>query len=341
MGFVFKPPQEVPNTQNTDGSWEIIEWLPDSSEEVLVEGPLSLEVINVISGTARVYATVNAPGAIDQPTWLPEAAGVAYLTSDGANQTNLWLGKANSKPEVLVADVGVPLIPIEKGQSLAVYHKNDQVMKVVSPNGKNIGVASQMVTTSLPQFPSDKMIKTAHQPSGDWIAYHNMDGFQLANSQSGERQSIDLKKFGGNELEPLWVTDAEWSPDGQKLALIVTQGRSLYPFTNLYILDWPAGTLRKIDDTFTYVTDIAWSPDSQHLLIGAVIGRDEYGVDITALYITNVSIPSEILPVPIPVDGLGINFGGGLTWSPDGKTVLVQYFDGQHVALYRIAVIAQ
>ncbi len=339
MGFVFKPPREIPNTRNSAGSWEIVEWLPDKSEEVLVKGPLSLEVVDVVSGTIKTYATVKEPGNISHPKWLYENHSVAYLSRDfEANETNLFLGNQEGKPELLLSNVEAPLIPVDNGRRVAVYSKNDEVMVDVSPNTRGSTVASPILN-SLPRSERggfDAIPYIAVQPNGDWIAHYNIEGLKLVNSKTGEEKPIEL---GGTES--LWAMNAKWSPDGGRLALIVTEGGFPSPFSDLYILDWPAGTLHKIQDTFTYVTDIAWAPDSQHLVLGAVIGKDEYGVNITALYIVNISNPSEILPVPIPINGLGINYRGGLAWSPDGKTILVQYFDGQHVALYQIEVTAQ
>lgn len=334
MGFVFKPPQEIPNTRNSVGYYEIIEWLPGNLAEVLVEGPLTLETVNVLSGTTKIYATFNAPGTIDQPTWLPEAEGVAYLASDiQTNKTNLWLGKVGSKPEILLSDVQAPLIPIEKGRGVAVYHKSDRAMKAVSPSKQNLRPAPQPASVPFPQMMPGKLLNTAYQPGGDWIAYYNVDGFRLVNSKTGEVRLVDL---GERENEPLWAFDAKWSPDGQKLALIITRDRATFDFTDLYILEWPTGTLHKVGDDFDFVTDIAWAPDSRHLLLKAVIGQKD-GFNINALYITDVLTFSEIVPVPIPIEGLA-GFGDSLSWSPDGKTVLVQYFNGQEVALYRIDV---
>ena len=336
MGFVFKPPQEIPNTRNSVGYYEIIEWLPDSSEEVLVKGPLTLETVNALSGTVKQYAEVESPGNIFQPIWLFEAEGVAYLAADiQANKTNLWLGKAGSKPEILLSDVGSPLIPMERGRGVAVYDKSEKGMKAVSPSKQNLKPAPQPATAPFPQMTPGKLLNTAYQPGGDWIAYYNVDGFRLVNSKTGEVRLVDL---GERENEPLWAFDAKWSPDGQKLALIITRDRATFDFTDLYILEWPTATLHKVDDTFTFVSDIAWAPDSKHLLLKAVIDQKD-GFNIFALYITNVSTSSDIVPVPIPIKGLA-GFGDSLSWSPDGKTVLVQYFDGQEAALYRIDVTA-
>jgi WD40 repeat protein len=336
MGFVFKPPQEIANTRNSVGYYEIVDWLPGNSEEVLVKGPLTLETVNVLNGTVKQYATFSAPGAIDQPIWLPEAEGVAYLSSDiQTNKTNLWLGQAEGKTEALLSDVQAPLIPVEKGRGVAVYSKNDRAMRAVSPNKQNLKPIPEPVTIPLPKIIPDKLLYTAYQPGDDWIAYYNIDGFHLVNSKSREVRLIDL---GGDEFGPLWVKDAKWSPDGQTLALIVTQGRSLFHFSDLYILEWPAATLRKVNNTFDFVTGIAWAPDSKHLLLKAVIDQRD-GFNINALYITDISAPSEIVPVPIPIEGL-TGFGA-LSWSPDGQTVLVQYFDGREVALHRIDVTTQ
>jgi hypothetical protein len=334
MGFVFKPPQEISNTRNSVGYYQIVEWLPGNSEVVLIKGPLTLKTINVLSGVAEQYAVVSEPGNIYQPIWLPEAQGVAYLSHDSqTNETNLWLGQAGSKAIQLLANVQPPLVPLERGHGVAVYSKSEKAMKAISPNERDPKPSPQPITIPIPQATSEKLLKTAYQPGGDWIAYYNSEGFQLVNSKSKETQVIDL---GSSESPPLWVMDAKWSFDGQKLALIVTQGQFPIPFSDLYILEWPTRTLLKIEDTFTYVTDIAWAPDSKHLLLKPIIDEKD-GFAITALYITDISAPPEFVPVPIPIEGLSAATNS-LSWSPDGQTVLVEYFDGQENALYRIEV---
>lgn len=339
MGFVFKSPQEVPNTRNSVGYWEIVEWLPDSSEEVLVKGPLTLETINVISGTLNTYATISEPGNIRNPVWLPEDQSVAYLARDfQANKTNLLLGKVGSKSELLLSNVEPPVIPIDNKRSVAVYSKNDGSMKGVSPTRQE-SIVVPAALNSLPRSERsgfEAIPHTTTQPNGDWIAHYNIDGLRLINSKSEERRDINL---GGDEFNPLWAIDAKWSPDGRKLALIVTEGGFPTSFSDLYILEWPAGTLRKVEDGFAYVTDVAWAPDSQHLLLKPIINEQD-GFAVTALYLTDISMPSEFVPIPIPVEGLTAT-SASLSWSPDGQTILVEYFDGQETAIYKINVIAR
>jgi hypothetical protein len=337
MGFVFKPPQEVPNTQYPDG-FDIVDWLPDSSEEVLLHGARTLETVNISNGTVKRYAQVKAPGNIFQPIWLREVQGVVYLSSDAqTDKTDLWLGQAGGKTEILLSDVDAPLIPLQKGLGVIIYDKKGKALKSISPDKQNLKPAPQSATLPFPQKEAGKLLNTAYQPEEDWGAYYNYYEFWLVNSMTGEVRPIDL---GGDEFAPLWAMEAKWSPDGQKLALIVTQGPPSIHFSDLYILEWPAGTLRKIEDTFTYVTDIAWAPDSKHLLLEAVIDQKD-GMDVNALYITDVSTPSDSLPVPIPIEGLGSNFGGGLSWSTDGQAVLVKYANDLSVALYKIEVTPQ
>lgn len=100
-------------------------------------------------------------------------------------------------------------------------------------------------------------------------------------------------------------------------------------------------TLQKVNDTFQFIKDVAWAPDGQHLLLQPVIGEKD-GFSVLALYITNVLKTSDILPVPIPIEGLSSGvIDGGLSWSPDGRKVLVHYSDNTGSALYGIEVTTQ
>jgi hypothetical protein len=164
MGFVFKPPKEVPNTRRQDGL-EIVDWLPGSSEEVLLKRVYSLETVNVLTGEVKLYATVKEPGNIWQPIWLSEAQGVTYLSQDSqVNQLHLWLGRAGGETEVLLSDIQAPLIPVEKGQGVAVYNNNVEGMQSVSPDEQNSKPAPQPVTVPLPQVTPGIMLDTAYQP---------------------------------------------------------------------------------------------------------------------------------------------------------------------------------
>lgn len=342
FGFVFKPPQEIPNTQSPDG-FDIVDWLPGSSEEVLLKGAFTLEAVNILDGAVKVYATVNEPGNIWQPVWLPEVQGVAYISLDiQTGKQNLMLGQGEgSKTALLSSNASLPLIPLaslKQGNGLAVFSQDGQRIRRVSSDGTEADSlpASFNALLRLEQKTAKTFHYIAIQPDGNWFAYYNSEDFQLFNHHTGEIREIDL---GGSGFEKLWVMYAKWSPDGQKLALIVTTGATPIDFSNLYILDWSTGKSYKVNVSFNFVTDIAWAPDSKHLLFEAVVDQKE-GSDINALFITNISTSSEILPVPVSITGLGSNFGGGLSWSVDGRTILAKYANDLGVALYRIEVTA-
>ncbi|NJN97307.1 MAG: hypothetical protein HC875_26100 [Anaerolineales bacterium] len=128
MGFVFKPPQEIAITRNSIGQNEIVEWLPNSSEEILLKGPVSLSTVNVKNGTIKEYARVNEPGNLYQPVWLPEENGVAYLSFDlKTNQQNLWVGKGDGQTEQIASDVVPPLIPLDKN-NVGILKRNSDIV---------------------------------------------------------------------------------------------------------------------------------------------------------------------------------------------------------------------
>lgn len=342
FGFMFKSPQEVPNTRNPDG-FDIVDWLPGSSNEVLLKGAFTLEVVNILDGSVKVYATVNEPGNIWQPVWLSEVQGVTYISLDiQAGKQNLMLGQGEGKTALLSSNASLPLIPLaslKQGNGLAVFSQDGQRIRRVSSDGKEAD--SLPVSFDLLLRLEQKIAKTFHditiQPDGNWFAYYNSEDFQLFNPNTGEIREIDL---GGSGFEKLWVMYAKWSPNGQKLALIVTAGGIPIDFSNLYILDWSNSKSYKVDVPFNFVSDVAWAPDNKHLLFEAVVDQKE-GSDINALFITDTSTKSEILPVSVPITGLGSNFGGGLSWSADGRTVLAKYANDLGVALYRIEVTTQ
>lgn len=340
-GYEFSLPQETSNTRKIPGI-KIVDWLPGSSHEVLLHGIFDLGILNITTGEVTIYATVKEPGNIRFPVWVPAVQGVAYLSWDiQTNQQNLWLSKAGNNPgRQLLSDVAPPLIPLERG--LAIYSQRANVIQEISLSSQNLSprpsVFNQLSPTELERFGATAR-QTAIQPNGDWIAVtrHNSRGVQFFNPQTEEAKLIDL---GGEEPVPLWAMNAKWSPDGQKLALIVTQGIPPVNFSDLYILDWPTTTFWKVDDSFAFVNDTTWAPDSKHLLFKAFVGQKD-GFNLNALYIIDVSTTSEIMPVSIPNDGLSSGFGGAISWSPDGQKVLLIYSDDSGSTIYQMEVIAQ
>jgi Tol biopolymer transport system component len=343
-GYIFSLPQEIPSTRQISGV-EIVDWLPGSSNEVLLQGIFDLGVLNIETGGVTIYATVKEPGNIRFPIWIPQAQGVAYFSSDiQTNQQNLWLGKtgSNNRGVQLLGDGSPPLIPLNQG--LAVYSPKDKAVQGITPDGQKLSTPpaafNRLSPAELEQLGATAR-HTAIQPRGEWIAitrHNSIGGVQFLNSQTEEARLIDL---GGEKSAPLWVLNAKWSPDGQKLGLIVTQGIPPVHFSDLYLLEWPAATLNKVDLPFQFIKDIAWGPDSKHLLIQSIINQ-ENGFVTLALYLMDVSIPSDIIPVPIPTDGLSSGqLGGGLGWSPDGQKILVKYSDDIGDALYQMEVTPQ
>ncbi|MCK6625479.1 MAG: hypothetical protein L6R45_09920 [Anaerolineae bacterium] len=332
MGFVFEPPQEIPVTRNSTGQNEIVEWLPNSSEEILLKGPVSLRTVNVKNGTIKEYARVNEPGNIYQPVWLPEENGVAYLSLDlKTNQQNLWVGKGDGQIEKIASDVVPPLIPLDKNNVGVLKRNSDIVILSDTKVSANI----QPIPAYLSESKPEQNENVARSPMGDWIVYYNNPEkmLQLIDTTNNKSHLID---FGQNK----WVWLARWSPDGRKIALLVTEGMPPVDYSHLYILEWPENKFYQIGtDKFNFVTEMAWAPNSRHLLFLPVIDYRD-GVETIGLYITDVVKPSETAPIPIPVEGL-IGYKGSLSWAPDGKKILVEYLNKSEYSLYQVDVLPQ
>lgn len=330
LGFVFKPPQEIPITRNSIGQNEIVEWLSNSSEELLLKGPVTLSTVNIKSGNAKEYARVDEPGNIFQPIWLSEENGVAYLSFDPkTDQQNLWIGKGDGQVEQIVSDVVPPIIPLDE-KSIAISKRNSDF--VILTDTKEVNGSTQPIPTYLSESKPEQNENIATSPNGDWIAYYNNPEkmLQLVDTTNNRSHFID---FGQNK----WVWLARWSPDGKKLALLVTEGMPPVAYSHLYILEWPENNFYQIGvDKFNFVTEMAWAPNSKHLLFLPVIDYRD-GVETIGLYITDVVKPSETTPIPIPVKGL-IGYKGSLSWAPDGKKILVEYRNGAEFSLYQLDV---
>lgn len=316
----------------------LVAWLPDRPTQILVRGATQLGIIDVQTNQLTIYATVENPGNINlQPIWIEQREGIAYIAdSFDTPGHNLWLGNTTGESRLLLSDVYPPLIPLPSGETFAIYSNQHQKFITISSFGEILDTIT--IFEKLPftePVSTDTQFRFAPQPNGNWLAYYNAHGFYLFNVVNGTLNSIDLGNTNG---EKNWAVFASWRFDGSKLALIVTTGEFPLTFSNLYILEWPEATIYPLDNKFKGITDVTWFPDGQHILFKAFT-INANGQRSNGLYTTSFSSFNEVSPfTPVGLGEIDNSIGGTLSWSPDGKQIIIRTNEDRGLLLNQINV---
>ncbi len=197
--------------------------------------------------------------------------------------------------------------------------------------------------SSIGPFPE---YKAAWTDQHDWIAYYNPEQFLLVSPRTQEIKDVSLGEIDhwGTPLE-LQASCGRWSPDGQKLALIVgaMYGQSGY-FSKFALFDLTTLKTKLIEVDATHITDLAWSPDGRQVLIQTRIGQLD-GFGLIEWLLVNAET-EQTLSVPILPDPAAIGTPScyGLTWSPKGNFIFGTFshnFEDGLFEWYRIEVVKE
>jgi WD40 repeat protein len=344
-GYTFSYPQEVPDGRE---SVDIVGRLPGSITEIVDTRSRQVVAIDVYTGKIREFSPQFehdiAPGSVKL---LANGQVLFYAYSTQTERkTDLWIsgGEDRLATEPIFQEPGFTPIVLPDGKSLILYNAETLETVVVSssPLSMQAQQTEQVITeilTKLSTTPTaDERLpkfrlsyRTTASPGSRWTVF----------DKQGQLLLIDLET---SEIKPITVdlhwraTTLRWSPDGQTLALLVTEGPRPIPYQKLFILDVNTMQPREIGTGFRYVTDITWAPDNQSVLLMVEDGQFE-GYGTRKLLLVNVlSNTVEVVPV-LPRNALG-TFGWGLSWSPDGETIAIAYADEPgNYNLYRIDIL--
>lgn len=103
-----------------------------------------------------------------------------------------------------------------------------------------------------------------------------------------------------------------WSPDGQHVASVVIRGRSSNPYgpADIVIRSLDRGEVRRISPKVSLISRIKWAPDGRSFVL---LARDLKGRP--GLFRMDLQ-SGDLTPL---MHGAPVNFGPGLSLSPDGK----------------------
>lgn len=327
-GYIFSPPELI----LTNNYIEIVGWVPGSNEELIIrnfeDDKFLVETLNVNTEQRQRLVETNR-FIIGKPVWLPATKQIAYLAQDETGANNLYLNNPNEK-EVdtpIVSKVSPPLVPDKTGDSVLVF--DSQLSHLLHVSQTEGATEALLLTEPLPPvgFGPYPQYQATWSEKTDWIAYYHPENLILINPQTSQIQNVDLGKAPGDWGQ--WgVIDAAWSSDGQRLAIIASSSEvtsTTVPFTQLIIYDPNTGKVQLIEDNLTYITNMAWAPDNEHVLISGVIRQNKEGLDVNALFLVDVTT-QQVVPVPVMPNGaLGLSWHRSLTWSLDGKFIVVGY----------------
>ncbi len=262
--------------------------------------------IHTAGGTPAAFGTLNA-GATTQrwPHALPRGKGVLYTEHsagagfDGANLVVASLAGGASKVVVRGGYYGryVPsghVIYMQQGTLFAVRFDLDRLETIgqavpaldgLTANsdrgGAQLALSSEGTLVYVPGT-----VATAAQRPVDWL------------TRAGTKSVLRATKAN-------W-TSPRFSPDGQKLALDILDGKQ----RDIWVYDWARDTLTQLTFDPSYDQSPVWTPDGRRI----VFASDRAKAGVANLYEVNADGTGEIIRLTESSD-----IQGAASWHPSGK----------------------
>ncbi len=234
-----------------------------------------------------------------------------------------WFGTLEGHPIKVLDNAVQPIILSPKGQGAMAYSietgdlrgkvftafkQGDIKMNFArfSPPARNLGCGWKY--------------DTSVSPDGKWQVVYNCEHFLLVNSENGEIKEIDLGDWVTDAVIPRWALEAQWSPDGQMVAVVATAGMLPNQIRFLLLVDPFTGNLHEVSISRPFVIyEVQWSPAGRFLLLSGAT-RYEEGYAVVGHRLVDVSTGKERDVVLLPSNELG---GASFAWSPDGKRIII------------------
>ena len=341
LGYVFGKPEELRGLDNG----VVKEWLPNSSEEIIIVGDNFLEVVNILTAEKYRLAQWNNEkyAFTGNQVWVSSIREAALILFNlQTSRYELWTSASEKEPieQPSLTNVSSSFIPVDVITGLGIYDLETRTLKALSDQGKLVQVVSQPLR---PVPTATETLPYSIAKLNEKITYYNRDDFLIVNLNTKTVKDVNFTDKQGRSLSA-W--DAKWSWDGRKLALLLSERNPTLTFMDLYVYDSIDDALQKVETPFTrYIDSVAWASDNRHLIVNAVIGEAKYKTtysdsvvsDVNALFLVD-TVTGEYSPIPFYSPDIASSIGQVL-WSSDGKYLITRYrFYEGGTNTYRIQV---
>ena len=323
--------------------FRIVGWI--SNEEVLILRDTvpggrgsAIEVFNVETLKVKRLAEGRIWG---KPIWSKQGKAIAYLLYDeGRNVTSLVWQELDGQPVTLLEGAVQPVVlsPGGLGAMACSRATKDLMGKALPLPGRDIRISfARYAPPAPPALGCGWKYDTAVSPDGEWQVVYNCEHFLLLDTKEGEIKEIDLGTEGpGGKGLPRWALDAQWSPDGKKIAIIATRGYLPNPVRFFLLLDPQSGAWQDISLSKPFgIYNVQWSPYGRFLLVSGFVDLNEEGFPIIEHRLIDPSKGRERKLNLFPSNPL---LGRSFAWSPDGRRLILNCTEPGLAALCIIPV---
>jgi hypothetical protein len=292
----------------------------------------NINVYNPFTGDMKHYA--GRQNGTGKPIWVEKVQAVAY-SIDVDRHSELWISYGDGLDEQISPNIIAISLSSDGGNRLVfslpnmgiapfIWDADTKVINSSQPNLSNVDI--NQYRKPYPYEPSPGNLFASYQnPKNSTIAIMGYGITILADLSTGPICEINLKKE--NDY-PATAEYAQWSPDGQYLAMITISGLFGELATHSKVTIWDAATGRLIEPDLQvpFILDLTWSPDNRTLAVLG-LGLDELKAGksmFRKLFLVDVTSTKHRSLFPDRFFGGGANEGEQLSWSPDNHWIAVK-----------------